>query len=480
MLCAMGNDTPPTPPRARAHLWLDLVVYVFAVVALFAFEAEYAWLTLEEAAGLGVLLSLWAVLRTASRAPYGPLSASAVYALGLCVFHFGLTTALVFGWQLSEHMEEATAGWFETDTTHYAIWLSLVGVASCGAGLTLAALGPPLRVRALPQGPEVDRALSAIGAVLVVSMCLAWIGLVAIHGGPSAFVSSYENLLEVTEGTRVATVLLLLSVGVPILASTRRRWYHRWAYGLFAIYALLALSAGARGQAMFPAAVAGVVMARRGLRVRLRTMLVGGLVLLAVVSFLRDLRTVGVARVGEAPELSASPMQGLTELGASIRPVVEVVRWHDEGDDYMMGASYWATVDRPLRRILPWMERIPAEDDMRIMNVLVLERGVGAIGFSPIAEAYRNFGPAGVVWIMGLTGLFVGLLDRLPVEGAWPAMAGVMLSPVLVQVRNSFQHVPFSMLVGVAVVWFAVVVFSRREGRAAEGVGAGVRDVRGL
>ena len=51
-------------------------------------------------------------------------------------------------------------------------------------------------------------------------------------------------------------------------------------------------------------------------------------------------------------------------------------------------ASGGAPVARPDKR--------RRDDDLRIANVLVADR-VGAIGYSPVAEAYRNFGSLGVV-----------------------------------------------------------------------------------
>ena len=81
------------------------------------------------------------------------------------------------------------------------------------------------------------------------------------------------------------------------------------------------------------------------------------------------------------------------EMGGSLHPVEKVVRWRAEGDPLEMGASYWAPIERGAARVLPGLQTSVAEDDMRIMNVLVTDR-VGPIGFSPVAEAYRNFGAA--------------------------------------------------------------------------------------
>ena len=95
--------------------------------------------------------------------------------------------------------------------------------------------------------------------------------------------------------------------------------------------------------------------------------------------------------------------------------------------------------------------RAAAEDDFRIMNVLVLER-IGAIGFSPVAEAYRNFGAIGVVVLLGLLGIVMGTIDTIRDPGKAVLVIATVYIPLLINVRNSFVSVPAQCVVGLLIV----------------------------
>ncbi len=399
--------------------------------------------------------------RQATREPYGVLSASTIYTGILCLFHFGLTSSIALGVEVTPHMEEATWTWLYTDYAIQGAWLGLVGVASCTLGITAAQLSPMRVLPALPSGSRVDEVLGTLAAGMLVFSVLGWAVILVSRGGVGVFAGSYVSMLEETRGSRLSTLYLMLNISVPLLAATTWRSTHAWGAAAFLGFAVLGLPLGLRGEVMFPVAAALIVKARSGLRVSLpRTALIAGLIL-ASITLIRDVRDVGISNLGEAKEISVNPLHGLMELGGSIRPVVEVVRWYDQGDDFILGASYWATVDRPVRRIVPWLDRIPAEDDERIMNVLVYNRNVGAIGFSPIAEAFRNFGNGGVVVILFITGLVVGRLDQLPHDPTWTAVVGVATVPLLNQVRNSFISLPASAGLAVGLV-LAVALFYGR------------------
>jgi len=85
------------------------------------------------------------------------------------------------------------------------------------------------------------------------------------------------------------------------------------------------------------------------------------------------------------------------------------------------------------------------------MNVLVQER-VGPIGFSPIAEAYRNFGMFGIVFVLLGIGLLVGWMDRWPSNDFRNAILGVILLELLINVRNAFTATPSHLIIGLGIV----------------------------
>ena len=88
---------------------------------------------------------------------------------------------------------------------------------------------------------------------------------------------------------------------------------------------------------------------------------------------------------------------------------------------------------------------------MRIMNILVTER-VGPIGFSPVAEAYRNFGPVGVVLVLGLLGAALAGIDAIANRELAVLAIATLYVPLLINVRNSFVSVPLQCGVGVLFV----------------------------
>ena len=77
---------------------------------------------------------------------------------------------------------------------------------------------------------------------------------------------------------------------------------------------------------------------------------------------------------------------------------------------------------------------------------------VGAIGFSPVAEAYRNFGPLGVVAVLALLGALMGAIDTIRDRRTAVLTLAILYVPLLVNVRNSFVSVPAHCAAGLALI----------------------------
>lgn len=456
------TDPAPATTTPRPQLWLDLAVFV-GVIAV-CFRAAWAWDLMEiaEVGHYGTALAAFAVWRVGRRKPFTALSAPSLYLGALCLFHFGLTSIIALGIEPTQVIEEGTWIWLAYDQAVPAARVALMGVAACAAGMTAAALTPPRPARPLPGGPDVDRMLGYIGAAMVVVGVTGWAAVLVRSAGPGVFLDSYAGVLDALEGTPISALYLMINVGVPLLAATTWGPGHRFGAAAFAVFSILGFPVGLRGEVLFPLAAVLVVRARRGLRLDLGRLGVVAAILLGAAALTRDVREFGLGNVAQARSISANPLNGVMELGGTLRPVAEVIRWYEEGDDYIWGASYLAPFDRPLRRIVPGLEYIPAENDDRIMHVLAMQRDVGAIGFSPIAEAYRNFGTLGTVLVMALTGFLVGRLDQLPRDPTWNAMVGVVFVPILTQVRNSFISLPSAVVIGALVVLATSWRYGRR------------------
>jgi hypothetical protein len=251
-------------------------------------------------------------------------------------------------------------------------------------------------------------------------------------------------------------------LGLPLLVATPASQLKKSGILLFVIWALIAIPLGLRGEAFFPLAAAAVIAARqRAFSISTgRTVLIV-IILLLLITAVRQIRQVGISQYDALTELRLNPLDSLIEMGSSLRPVTEVLLWETAGEAYLMGGSYWAPIERAARRIIPGIPRIPADQDERLMNILVQKR-VGPIGFSPVAEAYRNLGYIGVGLFMFLIGFIMGRLNRWPSNPVQDGYVIVIFVPFLIQIRNDFTPIPFQLFAGFLIVQIALIIGKMR------------------
>ena len=173
-------------------------------------------------------------------------------------------------------------------------------------------------------------------------------------------------------------------------------------------------------------------------------------VILTLIPVVRDVRQIGLRGLSGA-ELAPRIHEAFAEMGASLHPVEAVVRWRAQGDRLEHGSSYWAPIERAAARLLPGLSSVAAEDDLRIANILVTDR-IGAIGYSPVAEAYRNFGALGVVFVFGFLGAAMAGIDTVRARRTAVLTLAIVYGPLLVNIRNSFVSLPAHCAFGVALI----------------------------
>ena len=144
-------------------------------------------------------------------------------------------------------------------------------------------------------------------------------------------------------------------------------------------------------------------------------------------------------------------------MGASLRPVQEVIKWRKNGDKLLMGGSYWAPIERQLAHFVPGLHRKPGVEDRRLLNVVVSERA-GPIGFSPVAEAYLNFGERGVLFVFLFLGIVMAHFDSQASRLRYDIIVGASLVPLFIMIRNSFAPVPVQILVGIVLAHIVMYV----------------------
>jgi hypothetical protein len=253
----------------------------------------------------------------------------------------------------------------------------------------------------------------------------------------------------------LAIISPTLACGIVMAVTGKAGWHRTSAIVAFVGFALVALPIGLRTEVMFPAVAAIVGLGRCGKSFSSVKAGAVGVALLLLIPLVREVRAVGVSAL---PQALVSPrLDALVEMGESLRPVEQVVRWHAEGEPYQHGNSYWAPFERAGARVLPGVKPMAADNDLRLMNVLVLDR-IGAIGFSPVAEAYRNFGPVGVVIVLGLLGMALGAIDTIRDRRRAVLAIATLYPPLLINIRNSFVSVPAQCAAAILVVLAAAAV----------------------
>ena len=248
----------------------------------------------------------------------------------------------------------------------------------------------------------------------------------------------------------LGVIWLALGCGLVLSVTGRTGWLRTAATAAFALLSMVVLPMGLRGEVMFRGVAAMVAAGRCGriLNPVKATALL--LALLALIPIVREVRQTGLRGLPGAvlePRIS----EAFAEMGASLHPVEKVVRWRAQGDPLDMGRSYWAPIERAAARLLPGLTSVAADDDQRIANVLVADR-VGAIGYSPVAEAYRNFGSLGVVIVFAVIGAWMAAIDTMRSRRAAVLTLAIVYGPLLVNIRNSFVSVPAHWAFGIALI----------------------------
>jgi hypothetical protein len=443
--------------RARSGTW-GVLTGLVALTAAIALPAEgldvsighFGWIALGSITVIALL-----VLRS------GLWSATGAYAAVFWCFHFGLIAVLASGLIEPHELSDWDQLWLLGPFGADAAVLALIGFTAFASGASLIkASATVIDLRRNPPDPnEGAHPFGPAGSGLVFAAILLWCAIVLMTSGASGLFGSYGDYLNAIEesGGFMGLVWLALGGGIVMSVTGRHGWLRTSAIVAFGCMALIALPIGLRGEIMFPTIAALVAAARCGWVLSPARACAFVVALLVVIPSVREVRSTGLQGLPDvAFELRL--FDAFVEMGGSLHPVEKVVRWRAEGEALDMGSSYWAPVERAAARVLPGLQTTAAEGDMRIMNVLVTDR-VGAIGFSPVAEAYRNFGAVGVVLVLGLLGAGLAAIDRIADRGLAVLAIAILYVPLLTNVRNSFVSVPLQC--GVGALFVAGVHFMR-------------------
>ena len=415
----------------------------------------YQLTNLAEPGGLGraalAFLVGWVlcVALVASRGRGGVYSPAAAYLSVFGLFHGGLL--LTFSLPDAIGPPASELHWFLGGHGPVAATLASIGMITFALAAELVAAGASRSPERSSGSGE--HALGVLGLGVQVAGLVVFAGVVLSDWGFGPLVFGYAAYLEAAQDSALLGYsILALGVG-PVLAIAgggRERLLSWW---LFLAYTLVAFPLGLRGEVLFPLVAMLVVEVRRGRRIRPLWTVTGVLIVMTLIGVVRETRTEGI---GALPNLStlASPLDAAAELGSSLRPTVVVLGWHDRGEPFRHGATLLVV---PIRAVEKLLGHPPPAFDDRLFNAEILAR-VGPIGASPVAEAYHNFGTAGVVGFMAFLGVLMGLLTRIDRTPANDALLGALLVVFLIQVRNSFAPVPLQIVLIVGLLGLARVV----------------------
>jgi hypothetical protein len=460
-------------PRTSFLRLVAGAVAVLVLCALLFLGEEIRALSLQAACNLTTLVAIVSLAAVLAGAPRGLWSPSAVFLVVVVVFHCGLTSMVGLGSEARGDIALSVDLWLHRTSTRTALWLVDLALAGYAVGAFIAHTFRPRAHRHGPTDDELNTLLTVAGVVGVLLSIALWFGTTMTRGGTSLLFGSYQQFLRATEGSSLPYVYQGISLGMVLVAASRWSTWHRVALVAFVGWSLVAFPLGLRGEILFPTLAALAVVATRRAPVRPRTALVAAVALLAMIAVTRNLRNVGLGSLASA-DIAFSPLDGLKELGTSIRPVSEVVFWHEMGDRFDGGATYWAPVDRFLYHLVPGWTRPSADHDDRLMNNLVMKRA-GPIGFSIVAEAYRNYAATGALLVLLLLGFLLGRVDTWPNARVHQCISGVVLVALLNHVRNSFVPVPTQLITGIGLVLALALLarlLARRQEREGRGMGA--------
>lgn len=385
------------------------------------------------------------------------LAAPALYLCLLLLFHFGVVWTLGFvGEKAVLGMSENADTWVRTPQFHEAT--SVAAIATLVVTTVAVVLRPR---RSDSAGIETGAGRGAVAPAL------AWLGNMMQLGGLAVLIQtllasgvglssgSYLSFLESTGSTTVTLGLWGLGFGVG-LSQLGSHTAGRIGLILFAFYGGIFYLIGLRGWVLFPLVVALAARHFCGKRVNKWFLGVGVIVVLIASSLVRS-RRIGESSDGSGPLGSA--MRTVTELGFSIRPLVEVLRWQEQGEPHSTYVTFFAVPIRLLESILGIASPDP---DPRLFNVK-MQALVGSIGGSPVAEAYDAGSYLGVVVVMAAIAALICWTARARVTPLSAGLMVVVLFPLAVGVRNSFAPIPVQWGLGVVLVVATQVVSGRLE-----------------
>jgi hypothetical protein len=388
------------------------------------------------------------------------MSASVVYLMLFWIFHYGLAFTAVVVPDVLEKYDDVDILWMYGQPVRLTLILAVIGAAGFTFGA--AVLTGTRRERQPLETVEnaLDLGLYQIGWLLMLVGLFGTAVIFAVHGGLGVFAMGYQEFRNtVLAPTQLQTCVDTAQLGclLALCGAGRRQWVAPLV--VFSPLACAMMLVGLRTEAMVPFVTFAIALRYRGIRLHPGVLATAVVVSLVIIPAIRVFRLVGFENRSAVNWTEVSPLETLTELGGTLRAAKAYVARIEVGDEYLLGASYWAPFDRQvLTRIVPDREQIPFDDDVRLPSRLV-PLYEGAVGTSALGEAYYNFGVVGPFIYFAWVGALFGWLERRAVGSPYySALLGIMMSIFYFNIRGHWVAVPAQIAGGLAALAASMIV----------------------
>ncbi|MEO7387504.1 MAG: O-antigen polysaccharide polymerase Wzy [Gammaproteobacteria bacterium] len=387
------------------------------------------------------------------------------YVVCLFMFHMGLFLQDGLGfiklitWKGEMGEWAVRAGWY----TNLALACFGIGFATNGLASRRQAMPTPVTINTV--APQNLAWLRDQGLGLLIAAIFLLAAAIATSGNLLAL--TRLQLFHLSD-TRFISVFSMMAPGAAtaLLLGARTRKQKILSYVVGVVVMLLFLFSGQRSTALFPAFAAAIVWTKTGRRINpvvAAVAILGTLLLIPMIGYLRDVGTYGDIASTKAIESAAKYANvsgALGEMGGSIGPLMYTLKFIPDEEPYRYGSTYLDYV----MDVLPNIgfspdrstSRAAAEDLLRTLPedqaLLKMNPGDwasyhiiknqfasgGGAGYSGVAEPYFNFGLPGVIIFFVALGALLCRLDCLPLilHRAWLAFGAVIFWHLLPTVRN--------------------------------------------
>jgi oligosaccharide repeat unit polymerase len=443
-------------------------IWVIALAGVWVFAAYFNVFEAPRDVLEGITALNWIILSVILYVtlPKGMWSICFIFFSVVGVFHIGLVLANSVNGITDEDTLYQISWWFfnvETDNAIHVVNLAMIGFA---LSAILFSSSPDNGDCYTDQSQAIYRKrLFHIGGVLLAFFVAIFFALTIATGAINSY-GAYLAVMDVNPLIAVIFSYLYFFIGVAFVfvCVSYSKGFGYLYFGLFAVWALFAFKIGLRGEVMFPSAVAGCMLGRKGPPIKGYILAIGIIAFLIITGIVKNARVSG----DYSGDVGINPLNAIAEMGSSLRAVQETIKWRkNDNFELLMGASYWAPFERQFALFIPQLERIDVEDDGRLLNIVVQKRA-GPIGFSAVAEAYINFGEKGVIIVFFLIGWVMAKLDSSTSNIRNDILIGVALLPIFVTVRNSFIHVPVQIILGLIFASLLMYIAYKKEQRFAQ------------